>query len=194
MSATSGDHALDYSRRLYANVVDWYKVAETKAQVILSLDGIFISFLIGSVLATSADARDAVKQFAWHTWIALALLAVSLAASVFSAVRCLITRVMTPTEARKRYTSEPGQDRPDGQMPESLWFFQSIAMFDETVYCESALGVDAEAEKAALNNQIYLLSGKVLKKHRWVNRGFFFAGAALIFFLAVGLSYLWQIS
>ncbi|WP_306204403.1 hypothetical protein [Actinoplanes sp. RD1] len=98
-----GDAALEYSRRLYSNVVDWYQVAETKAQVILSPAGIFTSFLTGSVLVKSSDTRETVQAFAWHTWCALALLAVALAASITSAVMCLVTRIMPRREAERRY-------------------------------------------------------------------------------------------
>jgi hypothetical protein len=45
------DESLEYSRRLYDNIVDWYKSAELKAQVVLSLAGVFTSFLIASIFA-----------------------------------------------------------------------------------------------------------------------------------------------
>jgi hypothetical protein len=54
--------SLNYSRRLYSNVVDWYKNAETKAQILLSLDGIFVSVLVGSLLRDPATMNPILNQ------------------------------------------------------------------------------------------------------------------------------------
>jgi len=97
------DESLEYSRRLYENMVDWYKAAELKAQVVLSLAGIFTSFLIASIFVKRSDVKEIVGVFAWHTWVALGLMTLALVGAIASAVMCLITRVMPRKEVRRRY-------------------------------------------------------------------------------------------
>lgn len=59
--------SLEYTRRLYESVLDWYKNADAKAQVVLSLDGIFLTFVGTTVLK---DAANVVRL----PWYSLAML------------------------------------------------------------------------------------------------------------------------
>ena len=51
--AGTPSHALEYTRRLYEEVLAWYNVAETKAQVILALDGILLGTFAGLTLTSA---------------------------------------------------------------------------------------------------------------------------------------------
>jgi hypothetical protein len=188
------DESLEYSRHLYENIVDWYKAAELKAQVVLSLAGIFTSFLIASIFVKRSDAKEIVGAFAWHTWVTLGLMTFTLVGAIISAVMCLVTRVMPRKEVQRRYGQTLTNCPPDDYPPEMLWFFQALSVLDENYYGEQALKVSAEVEKKALINENFLLAAKVLKKHIWVNWGFGCVAATLVFFLLTGLSYIVQIS
>jgi len=52
-SATSP--SLDYSRFLYEDVKDWYKNADMKAQILLTLMGAFVTFLASSIFVKADD-------------------------------------------------------------------------------------------------------------------------------------------
>jgi hypothetical protein len=104
---------MEYSRHLYENIVDWYKAAELKAQVVLSLAGIFTSFLIASLFVKRSDVKEIVGVFVWHTWIALGLMTLALVGAIISAVMCLITRVMSGKEVRQRYGQALANCPPD---------------------------------------------------------------------------------
>lgn len=162
--------------------------------MVLSLAGIFTSFLIASLFVKRSDVKEIVGVFVWHTWIALGLMTLALVGAIISAVMCLITRVMPGKEVRRRYGQALANCPPDDYPPEMLWFFQALSVLDENYYSEQALKVSAEIEKKALINQNFLLAAKVLKKHVWVNWGFGCAAATLVFFLLTGLSYILQIS
>jgi hypothetical protein len=41
MSSVDPDNAVDYARRLHDRILNWYKNADSKAQVLLTLDGVF---------------------------------------------------------------------------------------------------------------------------------------------------------
>ena len=167
--------ALDYSRRLYQNVLDWYASAERKAQVLLTINGVFLSFISASL--ASGDLDGALEDITTATWVLLGLTFVCLAASLFSIVRCLVSR-RAPAPVRE---GSPG--------PANMWFFelvgkQEAGRFRETVKREA---VDARFETDALLSQISILSRNVTLKHIWVNRGFVFTGASF-FFLACAIA------
>ena len=73
--------------------------------------------------------------------------------------------------------------------PNVMLFFQSISWLDHNKFQKQLKSVDKEFEVEALASQIYHLSKRVNTKHKAINYGFVFAGASLVFFLAVGISY-----
>lgn len=54
VASPSDSDAVDYLRKLDESLRYWYSAADTKAQVALTLNGVFLAFLTGSVL-TSGD-------------------------------------------------------------------------------------------------------------------------------------------
>ena len=72
---------LEYARRLYDNVLDWYKNADTKAQVVLAINGGFITFVGSSVFKKAEEVRSVTDSFDYVTWIILALMISSLTPS-----------------------------------------------------------------------------------------------------------------
>ena len=70
-SSQEVEWSLEYARRLYDRVLAWYESAERKAQLILTLDGLFLSFLTSSLLSKPADLRPVVERFGAETWVFL---------------------------------------------------------------------------------------------------------------------------
>jgi hypothetical protein len=54
---------LEYSRRLYANVMDWYRIADSKGQLLLTLDGVLVTIVTGIVLGQPAEVSKRLGQF-----------------------------------------------------------------------------------------------------------------------------------
>lgn len=186
--------SLDYSRRLYSTVVDWYKTAETKAQVLLSLDGIIVSLLLGSLFREQQAVRGITGYFGLETWIAVASATVCMACSIVSALMCLISRMMPRAEVRRRYADVLANPDRGQYPPEMMWFFQTISELDETRYAEEALHVTGDIENRAIISQNFVLAGKVVKKHIWINRGFAFAALSLVSLLLSGGSYIIRVA
>ncbi|MBV9773760.1 MAG: hypothetical protein JO040_07415, partial [Gemmatimonadetes bacterium] len=67
--------------------------------------------------------------------------------------------------------------------------FQHVRRLDARQFQQRMQRVDEADEIRALASQIHALSGRVARKHLYVNLGFVFAAASLILFLAAGLSY-----
>jgi hypothetical protein len=64
MSKAYSSEGLDYSRDLYKLILDWYKNADSKAQVLLTLDGVFLTFLTTSIFTNPEESS---KLFATFT-------------------------------------------------------------------------------------------------------------------------------
>jgi hypothetical protein len=59
---------LTYLRSVYADVFDWYKIADVKSQLILTLDGALITVATGLVVASPDQLAVQERRFGWETW------------------------------------------------------------------------------------------------------------------------------
>jgi hypothetical protein len=180
--------ALEYARRLFEDVTTWYQNADTKAEVILTIDGVFLAFLTSSLFAESTAAI--LNTVTPLTWVWLVLMSLSLTGSIVSALAGLWSRLHTPTAADKSLEDLHVRVE-DGSTyaPESMWFFQRVRRLDERQFQARLQTVDEAFEIQVLAHEIHALSTNVEKKHRWVDRGFVLAGASLVLFLAAGASH-----
>ena len=186
--------ALEYARRLYQNVLDWYDSAEKKAQVILTIDGILLTFLTSSMFTHRSDLDEILHTAGYLTWLFLAPMPVCLVGSIASALGCLWSRTFTKRKLHQ-YLASVGTSREDLDTygPEAMWFFQMIAGLDQKSFQERMLWVNREFEIRALASQISILSANVSKKHRCVNWGFVLVGISLILSLLAGICYLFRL-
>ncbi len=100
-----------------------------------------------------------------------------------------MTAPPTPTAQRDRSIEEAAT-----YDPSTTWFFQDLAGLDPEKLGRTLARADNDFAVRALAAQAVLLARRVVEKHRLVNRGFFFAGAVLVFFLAAAVSYVARIS
>ena len=183
--------ALDYARRVFDKVLDWYKNADSKAQIILTLDGIFLTFLTSSVLRNPNEISSVISRFKFDTWLFLALMCLCLVGSIVSALMCLWSRVFLHAQQDSvLIRAKEELKTSERYSPNVMLFFKTISWLDHDEFQEQLGTVDKEFEIKALASQISLLSKRVYRKHLLINCGFVLAGASLIFFLAVGISYL----
>jgi hypothetical protein len=183
--------ALDYARRVFDKVLDWYKNADSKAQIILTLDGIFLTFLTSSVFRNPNEISNVISRFKFDTWLFLALMCLCLVGSIVSALMCLWSRVFLRAEQDSvLIRAKEELKTSERYSPNVMLFFKTISWLDHDEFQEQLGKVDKEFEIKALASQIFLLSKRVYRKHLLINCGFVLAGASLIFFLAVGISYL----
>lgn len=182
--------ALDYSRRLYERVIDWYKNADSKAQIILTLNGAFLAFLTSSIFKNPDDLFRLTSKFSNLTWLFLTLMCLCLVSSITCALMCLWSRVYFFAERDKAIMDEIEKiNATEKYSPNLMLFFQTITLLDHNKFQTELAAVDKEFEVKALASQIYHLSKRVIVKHRLINIGFVMAGTALICFLVSGISY-----
>jgi hypothetical protein len=92
MEQQTRDEALEYTRDLYKLVLDWYGNADTKAQILLTIDGAFLAFFTSSIFAKPEDLGFIIDKFWAGTWIFLGLMCICLVGSIVSALNCLRSR------------------------------------------------------------------------------------------------------
>jgi hypothetical protein len=187
----SNNDALDYVCRLFNDVRDWYKNADLKAQILLTLDGVFLAFLMTMVTMKKDDLDKIVAQFNFYTWGFLALTAACLTLSIILAIRCLWARIL-PQNVIDRNLAQLERESKNRKiyLSKKMWYFQYISQYETEEFQEDLLEVDKELEIRAMGSQIVWTSKEAVKKYRSINYAFLFAGLSLIFFLAIGVSYL----
>jgi hypothetical protein len=191
MSDSEISASLDYTRRLFERIIDWYKTADSKAQIILTLDGVFLTFLTTSVFKNPDELSRIIQRFNFFTWLFLALMCVCLIVSIISALMCLWSRVWLFSKRDAVLVNEKKRLKDAKKYsPNVMLFFKTISWLDHDKFQSQLADVNEEFEIKALASQSYLLSKRVNAKHLLVNLGFVLSGASLIFFLAGGMSYL----
>jgi hypothetical protein len=183
----------EHVQALFDRVIGWYQDAERKAQLILTLDGVFLSFVSTAAFTKSADLRATTSDFGVETWAFLVAMATCLLLSIGSAVIALRSRLLSRTELKQELVA--GGVNSSGQTtyrPNVTWFFQDLARLDRAILARTLCSADADFAIQALALQLVPLSKRVVSKHRWVNRGFFVAACVLTFFLAAAASYVWR--
>jgi len=195
MSDSDPSVALDYSHFLFSSVVDWYRNADLKAQIILTLDGAFVAFLTTSAFKMPEDLHKITERFTGYTWLFIVCMCLCLAASIVSALMCLWSRVFLLPKRDHILVGEKKRIKAGVQRysPNVMLFFKTISWLDHDSFQEQLRATDKEFQIRALASQIYLLSKRVYVKHLLVNCGFVLAGASFILFLAGGMSYLARI-
>jgi hypothetical protein len=186
----------EYTRRVYDRVMDWYKVAETKAQLVLTVNGVFITIGFGIVSAQPGGVSAPTRPVGPETWGFMALAVSALAGAISAAAACLLSlhRHNIKTDF-KRLGIDPKNVTNSSPYPvETLWYFGHLASlpFDRVVHSFDRIDEDDEFKILAFH--VVGLSRVVLRKHRLVNAGWLLTSVALLSLLAAITSYTIRVS
>jgi Pycsar effector protein len=183
-----GDKAtVEYLRHMYAMTRAWYTAAETKAQLLLAVNGLFVTILFGILFGNSGDRHLKAAGFGSGTWVLLSVCAVALVTAIICAALCLWSlhgRAKADFDSLKVDPEEPAS-----YQPEVLWYFGHIAHLKRGAVKERLRSVDRGFEIETLSYHVVDLAHKVLRKHRWVNAGWAFTALSLIALVAAGASF-----
>ncbi len=180
------EERLHYCRTLYETVLRWYDNADTKAKILLTLDGALVTFLSGSVFAR--DVQTLATNFNTGVWVALGTMALAMSLSILAGLVCLWSRTRIPAPI-----VELMKDTQDPYAPDLLLFFGYIRKLDRDRFLNALSVLDPSTEVKALGVQILALSRNVSSKHLFVNVGFVLFGFGLISFLVAGAIFLWSL-
>jgi hypothetical protein len=184
---TTGSSGVEYVRRAYDRAIDWYKVAESKSHILLTVNGAFVTILFGVLSGTIVDVPDLSMKSGVETWVFLGIVVIALTGAISTAAACLLSRHSHHIKSDfARLGVDP--DVPDTYRPEALWYFGHLAslQFDPAVaFLRTA---DAEFEFKVLTYNLVGLARVVLRKHKLINRGWMLTTLALISVIAAGTS------
>lgn len=168
--------ALNYCRTVYESTLDWYKVADQKGQLLLTLNGIFVTLVAGAVLRAPSDLASLKRDQEPLTWLLVLAAAAGVGFSILCAILCLRSRLSNAYINRDRSTFM----ELDKYRPVATFWFGTLAQMPKETGEEMLRKATLEFQLEATCQEILLLSGNVLNKHRWANRGWLSAGLALI--------------
>lgn len=189
-SARQRQEALSYCRAVYASMLDWYKVADAKGQLLLTLNGIFVTVLSGLVLLGPDELLARKVQLTWLGWISIMGAAGAVSYSIICAMMCLHSR-LSKAKLDKHHESFQyldGQGRSQYRPVVTFWFGTLARFKDKHEGLDLLLQSSSEFELSAIADEILLFAPNVLEKHQWVNRGWAAAGFALLFTLLAAIS------
>jgi hypothetical protein len=156
---------LGFLRALHDDAMAWYRGAESKGQILLTVDGVIITVLAGIVFGDPAEVGARIDAFGPLTRALLGTTAAALLGSLLAAAMCLRSRLQPVGSA------EP--------VAANAWWFGSLARMDPGQAVDLLQAADLRFEREALAAQLPVLSRNVLAKHRWANAGWALTAAAL---------------
>jgi hypothetical protein len=171
---------------MYDRVIDWYKVAESKAQHILTVNGVFVSVAFG--LSAGAGSARRSGSAGPETIAFLGIGALALCASITCAAICLQSRHQFN---RKTDFAQLGVDPLDRSTfgPEALWYFGHIAELPRDDVVAKLRTADEKFEMAALTYNVHGLAVVVLRKHRYINAGWALTALGLVALVIAAMSF-----
>jgi len=171
------DHQLAYCRNVYQQTLDWYRNADAKAQIILTLDGVFIGFLGSNVFLQKRTLGNVVFANLWTILIGLTL--IGIICSVIFSVLCLKSRL----SKRERKFSSADKNDLTKYRADMLFFFEGVKQLNPELFAEKLQGLSQKEEIEILSYDIVALAKNVSRKHRWVNNSFLLFSISLLFFV-----------
>ena len=185
-----GVDSVEYSRRLYDNVFDWYMNAESKAQIVLAFVAAFLAFFVSLIFRKPSELKQVVEKFGWETYVFLVIMFICLFSSVYFSFSCIQSRLIPQKEMDSQIAElKINLKDPSTWKPEIIWYFQFINRLPPEKLSDKLLQINNEIEVSALASQISILSKNVETKHIWVNRAFLSGLLMLISFLLSGISF-----
>ncbi|MEV5841238.1 hypothetical protein ACGF3G_12155 [Streptomyces sp. NPDC048179] len=177
----------EYVRRVYDRAIDWYKVAESKAQIILTVNGVLVTIFFGITAQTLSTRRILAQVSGAETWFFLSVSTCSLLGAVVCAAACLWSRHGGNSKGTFAFLGvRPGN--PDTYRPEVLWYFGDLANLRMGPAADRIMQADAEFEVRALAYNVVHLARVVLRKHRFLNAGWALTAAAIVSLVLAGVS------
>ncbi len=178
---------VEYVRHVYASTREWYTVAETKAQLLLAVNGAFVTILFSVLFGKNGDVRSGASRFGPETWIFLSVSVLALVSAIACAALCLWSLHGNAEKEFAHLGVDPGN--PSSYRAEVLWYFGHLARLQPDAAVETLRRAGRQFEMQALSYNVVELASKVLRKHRWVNSGWALTALSLIALAAAGASF-----
>jgi hypothetical protein len=155
----------------YKLEMDWYRSAESKAQILLTVNGGLLAIVTSSILSAPDDLSAIRREASPLTWLMGTLFLLSVAGSAVFCVRCLHSRI---------YRSKDVEPRPDLSSPGSLGFFQRYGHLEPDHLSDRLNSMQEGDYTKIVAHQLVALGRNVTRKHRLVNWAFITTSAGYV--------------
>lgn len=187
--------AVEYARGVHRENLDFNRDLYTRAQIVLTLDGVVLAAVAAGVARDPADVAAIVRRFSSLTWVLLALATAALIVSVLSAAQALYSRHRRrerwrPQLLPARWIRHQSQSAPG---PWHMWYFGGIAEMPAEEFVDQALlelknNPDYEAHVRLAH--VWVMSATMVRRADQLNRAFVCTALALVFFALAVADYL----
>ncbi|WP_372351121.1 hypothetical protein [Streptomyces sp. KL116D] len=160
--------------------IDWYKIAESKAQIILYRERLAGHFAVQGIAARPVSPQADIRHSSGpETWCFLALSALALIGAVGCAAAALWSRHVKNVQGTFALLGVHPDD-PDTYCPEVLWYFGDLAHLRMSEAAAKVAQADQEFELKSLSYNLVHIARVVLRKHRYVNAGWMLTAMAIV--------------
>jgi hypothetical protein len=173
--------ALEFARNIHSNMLETNRDLYTRAQWILTLDGLVVSLAAGRLLAAPIVLRPAIAEFTPVTW---ALLTGASLALIWSALGAILA-IRSSYKTGLHHVASAVKIQ-----PEQMWFFRHVAELSPSDYVEAGLRATNISETRARLSQAAAMAPNMLKRARWLNRSTFGAGLGIVLFALAVVDYI----
>jgi pycsar effector protein len=178
---------LDYARRVYEMVIDWYKTAEKKAQLLLTANGAFATILFGIVSSNPSGLQQFGVNSGAETWFFVTVAVTAFCGAVGFASAGLLSRHRHNIQLDfTRLDVRP--EEPKTYKREAVWYFGHIASLQFGPTVDLLRTADPRMEFDSLTYNVVGLSRVVLRKHRLVNIGWMLTAVTVLAMTAAAAS------
>jgi len=185
--------AVEYARGVHRDNLDLNKDLYTRAQIILTLDGVVLAGVAAGLARDPADVAAIVRRFSSLTWVLLALATAALIVSVLSAAQALYSHHRSREPSwflparwiRRQSQSAIG--------PWHMWYFGGIAEVPTEEFATQAmreLRNDPDYEAHVRLAHVWGMSVTMVRRADQLNRAFVCTALALVFFALAAADYL----
>lgn len=180
MTPDTHKHALGFLRHRFDSTQNWYKSAETKAQLVLTLNGVFIGF-IGKNVFLNEKTTELLQTISFSAQAVVGIMLMCIAASIIFALLCVRTRfVKLDLQKYAQYDEKGNVEKYDERF---IFFFGFLGQMKSDVLIKQLEKFGPSEEFKILAHNIVIFSKNVAAKHRMVNISFLLFGCSLILFI-----------
>jgi hypothetical protein len=168
-SVAPSAQALEYARHLHTQIFQANRDLHTRAQVVLTVNGLVISTL-GTIAASQPEELKIVLgSFRPTTWVLLFTTGIALVLSVVSAALCLMSTYRKTRTMSHKASIHEADDK---------WFYGDIAKVDRERFLRLASTADEYWETRARLVQAWIVAPIIRSRAKRLNLAYGFAALA----------------
>lgn len=176
----------NFAEKLNNQITEWYKQAESKAQIVMSLITSFVILLSSLIFTNTSEVQKLIKYFDRITSITLLMSIFFISLGLICMYMCLKSRLtVSDTNTKKCNT--------DCYTSDKMYFFGDHARHEPEILYKSLHQLTEEKILDIYAFQIIAISRNVRSKHLYLNYGFICVVISVLMLIVALLSFLYNL-